>query len=47
MKEYISFDSHKHYTLMEREEIQTQVARQSRIEHAPEVTGTGSHLLFL
>jgi len=35
MKEYISFDSHKHYTLMEREEIQTQVARQSRIEHAP------------
>lgn len=35
MKEYISFDSHKHYTLMEREEVQTQVARQYRIEHAP------------
>ena len=37
MNEYISFDSHKHYTLMEREEIQTQVARQCRIEHAPGV----------
>ena len=35
MKEYISFDSHKHYTLMEREGIQSQVARQQRIEHAP------------
>jgi len=35
MTEYISFDSHKHYTLMERELIQTQVARQRRIEHAP------------
>ena len=35
MKEYISFDSHKHYTLMEREDIQSQVARQCRIEHAP------------
>ncbi len=35
MSEYISFDSHKHYTLMEREDIQTQVARQCRIEHAP------------
>ena len=35
MKEYISFDSHKHYTLMEREEIESQVARQQRIEHAP------------
>ena len=35
MSEYISFDSHKHYTLMEREEVQTQVARQYRIEHAP------------
>jgi transposase len=35
MQEYISFDSHKHYTLMEREEIQSQVARQQRIEHAP------------
>ena len=35
MSEYISFDSHKHYTLMEREEIQTQVVRQFRIEHTP------------
>ena len=35
MKEYISFDSHKHYTLMEREEIESQEARQQRIEHAP------------
>ncbi len=35
MSEYISFDSHKHYTLMEREDIQSQVARQRRIEHAP------------
>jgi len=35
MKEYISFDSHKHYTLMEREGIQSAVARQQRIEHAP------------
>ena len=35
MNEYISFDSHKHYTLMEREEIQSQVARQQRIEPAP------------
>jgi len=36
MREYISFDSHKYYTLMEREDIQTQVARQRRIEHAPD-----------
>jgi hypothetical protein len=35
MKEYISFDSHKHYTLMEREEITSGAARQCRIEHAP------------
>jgi transposase len=35
MKEYISFDSHKRYTLMERETMETQVARQCRIEHAP------------
>ena len=35
MKEYISFDSHKRYTLMERENCQTAVARQRRIDHAP------------
>jgi len=35
MNEYISFDSHKHYTLMEREDIHSQLARQQRIEHAP------------
>ncbi len=36
IREYISFDSHKYYTLMEREDIQTQVARQRRIKHAPD-----------
>jgi len=35
MSEYISFDSHKHYTIMEREDIPTRAARQCRIEHAP------------
>jgi transposase len=35
MNEYISFDSHKHYTLMEREDRQSQMARQDRIEHRP------------
>ncbi|HPQ69089.1 MAG TPA: IS110 family transposase [bacterium] len=35
MKEYISFDSHKHYTLCEQEDRQTQRARQIRINHAP------------
>jgi transposase len=35
MSEYISFDSHKHYTIMEREDIPTQAARQCRIDHAP------------
>ena len=34
MKEYISFDSHKHYTLMEREEV-NRAAHQVRIEHQP------------
>jgi transposase len=33
MKEYIAFDSHKHYTLMEREDAQTGRATQQRIEH--------------
>jgi transposase len=35
MKEYISFDSHKRYTLAERENVRTGKARQSRIEHRP------------
>ena len=35
MKEYISFDSHKHYTLAEREDVKTGRTRQCRIEHAP------------
>ena len=34
MKEYISFDSHKHYTLAEREDVQTGRTRQCRIAHA-------------
>jgi transposase len=33
MKEYISFDSHKHYTLAEREEKGTRKAHQVRIDH--------------
>jgi len=33
MKEYISFDSHKRYTLAEREEVATGRVRQSRLEH--------------
>lgn len=35
MKEYISFDSHKHYTLMERENRRTGQTKQCRIAHAP------------
>jgi len=35
MREYIAFDSHKRYTIMERENAQTSVARQRRIDHAP------------
>jgi transposase len=35
MREYIAFDSHKRYTIMEQENQQTSVARQRRIEHAP------------
>lgn len=34
MKEYMAFDSHKHYTLAEREEAATGRTRQCRIEHA-------------
>lgn len=33
MKEYIAFDSHKHYTLAEREDARTCRTRQVRIEH--------------
>jgi transposase len=35
MKEYISFDSHKRYTLAEREEVASGRAVQQRIEHQP------------
>ena len=33
MKEYISFDCHKHYTLAERQDAQSGQIRQQRIEH--------------
>jgi len=33
MREYIAFDSHKHYTLMERQDAQTGCAVQQRLEH--------------
>ncbi len=32
MKEYMAFDSHKHYTLVEHEEVATGKVRQYRIE---------------
>lgn len=35
MNEYIAFDSHKHYTLMERESVVSGRAKQRRIEHRP------------
>jgi transposase len=35
MKEYISFDSHKRYTLMEREKRETGQTVQRRVEHRP------------
>ncbi len=35
MKEYIAFDSHKHYTLVEHEEVATGRVRQYRIEDEP------------
>jgi transposase len=35
MSEYISLDSHKHYSLLEREDVQTGRVRQQRIEHRP------------
>ena len=34
MNEYIAFDSHKHYTLMEREAVESGRVAQRRIEHA-------------
>ena len=34
MREYIAFDSHKHYTLMERQDPQTGRTEQRRIEHS-------------
>ena len=37
MRDYISFDSHKHYTLCEIEDRRTGRARQFRIEHGPGV----------
>jgi len=33
MEEYIAFDSHKRYTLAEREDVRTGRVRQQRIEH--------------
>lgn len=35
MKEYIAFDCHKRYTLVEFEEVETFKARQYRVEHIP------------
>ena len=35
MKEYIAFDSHKHYTLVEWEDVASGRVRQRRVEHEP------------
>jgi len=35
MEHYIAFDSHKHYTLVELEEVETGKTRQFRVEHGP------------
>ena len=35
MREYIAFDSHKRYTWVEREQVETRKVRQFRVEHAP------------
>lgn len=35
MEEYIAFDSHKHYTWVEHEQVGTGKVRQYRLEHAP------------
>ncbi len=34
MSEYIAFDSHKHYSWVEREEVETGRVRQCRLPHA-------------
>jgi transposase len=39
MQEYIAFDSHKRYTLVEREEVLSGKIRQYRVEHAPGAIG--------
>jgi len=33
MEEYISFDSHKRYTIIEREDVITRKTKQFRVEH--------------
>lgn len=35
MEEYIAFDSHKHYSWVEHEQVSTGRVRQYRLEHAP------------
>ena len=35
MEEYIALDSHKHYTWVEQEQVETGKVRQYRLEHAP------------
>jgi hypothetical protein len=35
MREYIAFDSHKHYTWAEHEEVATGRVRQYRLRHGP------------
>ena len=35
MREYIALDSHKHYSLAEREAVRSGRVRQARIEHRP------------
>lgn len=35
MEEFIAFDSHKRYTLVEREEVETGRTKQFRVEHCP------------
>ncbi len=35
MEQYIAFDSHKHYTLVELEEVKTGKTRQFRVDHGP------------
>lgn len=35
MEEYIAFDSHKHYTWVEQEQVESRKVRRYRLEHAP------------